>query len=60
MLWAVENKTWLTEVEVAACIMAVAMTAFTLMVAHALWKSLAGDNDKNTFAVRLAANQNKK
>ncbi|MGB7748727.1 MAG: hypothetical protein WBN75_15740 [Verrucomicrobiia bacterium] len=55
-----ENKTWLTEVEVAACIMAVAMTAFTLMVAHALWKSLAGDNDKNTFAVRLAANQNKK
>ena len=43
MLWTVENKTWLIEVEVAACLVAVAMAAFTLMVGHTLWKSLAGD-----------------
>jgi hypothetical protein len=43
MLLAVENKAWLIEAEVAACLMAVAIVAFTLMVGHALWKSLAGE-----------------
>jgi hypothetical protein len=39
---AMNNKTWLIEVEVAACIMAGAIVAFTLMLGHTLWKSLAG------------------
>jgi hypothetical protein len=43
MLLAVENKAWLIEAEVAACLMAVAIVAFTLMVSRALWKSLAGE-----------------
>jgi hypothetical protein len=36
-----ENKTWLIEMEVAACLMAVAILAFTLMVGHTLWMILA-------------------
>jgi uncharacterized membrane protein len=39
---AMNNKTWLIEVEVAACTMAGAIVAFTLMLGHTLWKSLAG------------------
>jgi hypothetical protein len=37
----VENKTWLIEVEVGACLMAVAIVAFSLMLGHTLWMSLA-------------------
>jgi hypothetical protein len=36
-----ENKIRLIEVEVAACLMAVAMVAFTLMLGHTLWMGLA-------------------
>jgi hypothetical protein len=36
-----KNETWLVEVEFAACLMAVAIVAFTLMMGHTLWTSLA-------------------
>jgi hypothetical protein len=36
-----KNKTWLVEVELAACLMAVAAVAFTLMMGHTLWLGLA-------------------
>jgi hypothetical protein len=36
-----KNKTWFVEVEVTACMMAVAIVAFTLMVGHTLWIALA-------------------
>jgi hypothetical protein len=35
------NKNWLIKVEVAACLIAVALAAFTLMLGHTLWVSLA-------------------
>ena len=35
-----DNKTWLVEVAVAACLTALAMIAFTLMVGHTLWKQM--------------------
>jgi hypothetical protein len=41
MLTAMDNKTWLVEVAVAACIMAGAAVAFSLLVGHTLWMSLA-------------------
>jgi len=37
---AMDNKTWLVEVAVAACLTALAMIAFTLMVGHTLWKQM--------------------
>jgi hypothetical protein len=36
-----KNKQRLIEVEFAACLMAVAIIAFTLMMGHTLWISLA-------------------
>jgi hypothetical protein len=36
-----KNKTWLIEVEFAACLVAVAIVAFTLMMGHTLWMSVA-------------------
>jgi hypothetical protein len=42
MLVVMEHRTWLIEVEVAACILAGAIVAFTLMVGHTLWKTVAG------------------
>jgi hypothetical protein len=36
-----ENKTRLIEVEVAACLLAAAIVAFTLMMGHTLWLRLA-------------------
>jgi hypothetical protein len=41
MLSDMKNKTWLIEAELAACLMAVAIVAFTLMMGHSLWMSLA-------------------
>ena len=41
MLSAMKIKTRLIEVEVAVCIVAVAIVAFTLMVGHTLWKYMA-------------------
>jgi hypothetical protein len=35
------NKTWLVEVEVAACILVGAVVALTLMMGHTLWMNLA-------------------
>jgi len=35
-----DNKTWLVEVAVTACLAALAMIAFTLMVGHTLWKQM--------------------
>ena len=42
MMWAMDNRTWLVEAEVAACVLAGAIIAFTLMVGHTLWKTMAG------------------
>jgi hypothetical protein len=42
MIWGMDNRTWLIEVAVAACILAVAIVAFGLMVGHGLWKTMAG------------------
>jgi hypothetical protein len=41
MLIAMDNKTWLFEVALAAFIFAGAFTALTLMVGHGLWMRLA-------------------
>jgi hypothetical protein len=35
------NRKWLIEVEFAACLVAVAIIAFTLMMGHTLWMNLA-------------------
>ena len=42
MLVVMDNKTWLVEMEVAACLVAVAIVAFTLMLGNTLWKSASG------------------
>ena len=42
MLLVMDNKTWLVEMEVAACFVAVAIVAFALMLGNTLWKSVAG------------------
>jgi len=41
MLLAMDNKTWLVEMEVAVCFVAVAIVAFTLMLGNTLSYSLA-------------------
>ena len=35
-----QNSAWLIEAEVAACVLAVSIIAFTLMLGHTLWRSL--------------------
>ena len=42
MLLAMDKKTWFVEMEVAACYVAVAIVALTLMLGNTLWKSVAG------------------
>ena len=42
MLLVMDNKTWLVEMEVAVCFVAIAFVALTLMTGHSLWKSMAG------------------
>jgi hypothetical protein len=42
MLLAMDNKTSLIEMELAACFVAFAIVAFTLMLGNTLWKSVAG------------------
>jgi hypothetical protein len=37
-----DHRTWLIELAVAACILAGAVVAFTLMVGNTLWKTMAG------------------
>jgi hypothetical protein len=37
-----DTKSWLVEMEVAVCFVAVVLAAFILMAGHVLWKSLAG------------------
>jgi hypothetical protein len=37
-----DNRTWLIELVMAACILVVAIVAFGLMIGHSLWKNLAG------------------
>ena len=39
-----DNKTWLVEVEILACVVALATLAFTLMVGNAIWKRMAGES----------------
>ncbi len=38
---AMDNKTWIVEVAVAACFVAFAIVAFTLMLGNTLWKNVA-------------------
>ena len=40
MLLAMDNKTRLIEAEVAACVVALAIIAFCLMLGHTLWFNL--------------------
>jgi hypothetical protein len=44
ILLAVNNKTWLVEMEFAACVLVVATIAFTLMVGNAIWTRMAGES----------------
>jgi hypothetical protein len=41
MFLVMDNKTWLVEVEVAACILVGVIVALTLMMGHTLWMNLA-------------------
>ena len=41
MLLDMNNKTWFIEAEFVACLLAVAIVAFTLMVGHTMWRSMA-------------------
>jgi len=41
-----DNKTRLVEMAVAVCYLAEILVAFTLMVGHGLWQSLAGKGTK--------------
>jgi hypothetical protein len=41
LLSDMNHRTWLIEVEFAACLVAVAIVAFTLMMGHTLWMNLA-------------------
>jgi hypothetical protein len=41
MLPVMDIKTWLVEMEVAACLLVGAITALILMVGHTLWLCLA-------------------
>jgi hypothetical protein len=41
MLLHMDNKKWLIEAEFAACLVAAAIVAFTLMVGHTMWRSMA-------------------
>jgi predicted Co/Zn/Cd cation transporter (cation efflux family) len=41
MLLAMDNKSWLVEAEFAACLFAMAVVAFTLMVGHTMWRAMA-------------------
>jgi hypothetical protein len=41
LLSDMKNNMWLIEAELAACLMAAAVVAFTLMMGHTLWMSLA-------------------
>jgi hypothetical protein len=42
MLWEMENKTWLVEMELAACLVVVAIAAFALMLGDTVWRSVSG------------------
>jgi hypothetical protein len=46
---AMDRKTWLVEMEVGACFLAVAFVALALMLGDTLWKSVAGKYPKNTY-----------
>ncbi len=37
-----DKKTWLLEMEVAACFVAAALVAFALMLGNTLWKNVTG------------------
>jgi hypothetical protein len=42
MICDMNDRTWLIEMELAACIWAAAIVAFALMIGYCLWKGLAG------------------
>jgi len=46
-----DYKTWFVELEVAACFVAFAILAFSLMLGNTLWKSVAGEWQRNNFPV---------
>jgi hypothetical protein len=47
-----DKKTWLVELEVAACFVVVAIVALVLMLGDTLWKSVAARRQQNTFPSR--------
>jgi len=48
MLWDMDKKTWLVEAEFAACLLAAAIVALTLMVGHSLWRSMTPQLNRST------------
>ncbi len=59
MLWDMNNKTWFFEAEFAACLMAVAFLAFTLMVGQSMWQGLTPQRIKSTSRSRFTGMQPK-
>jgi hypothetical protein len=51
MICSMDYKTWFVELEVAACFVAFAILAFSLMLGNTLWKSVAGEWQRNNFPV---------
>jgi hypothetical protein len=49
ILWFMDNKAWLLEMEVAACFVAVAIVAFALMLGSTLWKRATRKQPQNAF-----------
>jgi hypothetical protein len=45
MLMVMDNKTWLVEVALVACIMAWVALAITLLLGHALWVNLTRNQE---------------
>jgi hypothetical protein len=58
MMLFMDYKTWFVEMEVAACFVAFAILAFSLMLGNTLWKSVAGEWQRNTFPI-LCRQKNK-
>jgi hypothetical protein len=59
MLLDMDNKTWFFDAEFAACLMAVAFVAFTLMAGQSMWRSLTPQPIKSTSRSRHMGMQSK-
>jgi len=54
ILLAMNNKTWLMEMEFLACAAVIATIALTLMVGNAIWKSMAGESAQQIMWHRVS------